>query len=124
MTEEEAIKVCKKIIQQNNEIVKQTRANRDINGMQLTANCDKESIAIETLLNLIQKQQAELLAQEREIEKKDKIIDKLVPRIYLTQKEREIMKKYIWDSNKLKGFSSFVKQYFERKLEESEDKQC
>ena len=56
---EEAIKTCKKIIQSNNEIVKQTRKNRDINAMQLTANCDNESIAIETVLKELERLQEE-----------------------------------------------------------------
>lgn len=47
---EEDINICKNIIKQNNEIVKQTRKNNDINAMQLTANCDKESKAIENIL--------------------------------------------------------------------------
>lgn len=55
---------------------------------------------------------------EAEIQKKDKIIDEIAPRIYLTEQEREKMKQYIENSNKPKDFSSFVKQYFERKVEE------
>lgn len=70
----------------------------------------RDSKNAEILLNLIQKQQSEL-------EKKDKIIDEMAPQIYLTEEQREEMKEYIWKSNKPKDFKSFVKQYFERKVE-------
>lgn len=66
--EEEAIEKCKKIIQQNKEIVKQARLSKDINAIELTANCDDESTAIETVLNMLKE-------KDTEIEKKDKIID-------------------------------------------------
>lgn len=89
MNEEEAIRICKKIIKQNNEIVKQTRKNKDINAMQLTANCDKESIAIETVLNLL--------------ENKDKMIDLMGEKIF----EEGI----VWENKE------DVKQYYERKVE-------
>ena len=54
MNKEKAIQICKKIIEQNNEIVKQTKKNKDINAMQLTANCDTESSAIETLIQALE----------------------------------------------------------------------
>lgn len=63
MNEEEARERCKQIIKDNNEIIKEARKNRDINSMQLTASLDNDSIAIETVLNLL--------------EKKDKIIDEI-----------------------------------------------
>lgn len=67
---------------------------------------------LKKLLNQIQKQQVE-------IEKKDKIIDLMVPRVYLSEQERENMKEeYTWTSNKPKDFSNCVKQYFEKKAEE------
>lgn len=88
MNEEEAIRICKKIIKQNNEIVKQTRKNKDINAMQLTANCDKESIAIETVLNLLENKDKQIEQYQNmlatndmlhviECEKKDKIINSI-----------------------------------------------
>lgn len=56
---------------------------------------------------------------EAELEKKDKIIDLMVPRVYLSEQERENMKEeYTWTSNKPKDFSNCVKQYFEKKAEE------
>lgn len=137
--QEEAIEICNKIIQQNKEIVKQTRANNDINSMQLTANCDNESIAIETVLNLIKDQQTEIeglknrnkhlsaditkavdytFELNKEIENKDKIINELAPRVYLMKEEKEQMKKDIQNSYKEISFSTWVKQYFERKIEQ------
>lgn len=68
MNEEEAIERCKQIIKDNNEVIKESRKNRDINSMQLTASLDNDSIAIETLLNLI---------QEKESNKIENIIEEL-----------------------------------------------
>ena len=45
------------------------------------------------------------------------MIDEMAPQIYLTEEQRDEMKEYIWKSNKPKDFKSFVKQYFERKVE-------
>ena len=66
MTKEQAIEICNKIIQQNKEIVKQTRLNKDINAMQLTANCDNESLAIETVLSMLKEKdrQIDLMSEE------------------------------------------------------------
>lgn len=91
---------------------------------------------IETVLNLIQKQQKEieLLKDQKqyvideyentidekqlELKKKDKIIDEMAPQVYLNEQQREEMKKYINKlDNKPKDFTSFVKQYFEKKVE-------
>lgn len=68
----------------------------------------KETIT--EILNLIQ-------SQQKEIEKKDKIIDEMAPQIYLDKQQREEMRKYIYESNRSKDFTSFVKQYFEKKVE-------
>lgn len=54
MTKEEAIEKCKKIINTNNNVIKEARRVRDINTMQLVASLDDESIAIETVLNNLQ----------------------------------------------------------------------
>lgn len=70
MNEEEAMERCKQIIKDNNEIIKEARKNRDINSMQLTACLDNDSIAIETLLNLL--------------EKKDKIICEIKKKLETT----------------------------------------
>lgn len=50
---EEAIKDCEEIIKSNNAVIKEARKNGDINVMQLTASLDRESKAIETVLNYI-----------------------------------------------------------------------
>lgn len=96
---------------------------------------DYEVTNIETILNLIQKQQSKieklknqnkLASKEHEerfnefeakIAKKDKIIDELAARVYLTEEEREEMKKDIQNSYNAIPFSKWVKQYFEKKVE-------
>lgn len=50
---EEAIKDCEEIIKSNNAVIKEARKKGDINVMQLTASLDRESKAIETVLNYI-----------------------------------------------------------------------
>lgn len=65
--EQEAIEKCKEIIQQNKEIVKQARLSKDTNAIELTANCNKESIAIETVLNMLKE-------KDEEIEKYKKLL--------------------------------------------------
>ena len=106
MTKEQAIEICNKIIQQNNEIVKQTRLNKDINAMQLTANCDKESLAIETVLSMLKEKDKEIktLTQTNKsykgiINKKDRQID-LMARTFKQDDVRTVEE---------------IKQYFERK---------
>lgn len=134
MNEEEAIRTCKKIIRQNNEIVKQTRKNKDINAMQLTANCDKESIAIETVLNLLEKKDKQIEQYQNmlatndmlhvlECEKKDKIIDEMskfiekrideCPYDFWIEIEKELNCKECEED-----YSKCWKQYFERKVED------
>lgn len=60
MTKEEAIEKCKKIINTNNNVIKEARRVRDINTMQLVASLDDESIAIETVLNMLKEKDAEI----------------------------------------------------------------
>lgn len=61
MTNEQAIERLKKMIQINNSVIKEARKNGDIFAMQLTADLDTDSIAIEKVLTML--------------EEKDKIID-------------------------------------------------
>lgn len=61
MTKEQAIERLKKMIQTNNNIIKEAKKNGDIFAMQLTADLDTDSIAIEKVLTML--------------EEKDKIID-------------------------------------------------
>lgn len=100
--EQEAIEKCKEIIQQNKEIVKQARLSKDTNAIELTANCNKESIAIETVLNMLKEKGTEINKYKRKnkelsnqllkiykeqdnynarIEKKDKTIDLMAEHI-------------------------------------------
>lgn len=127
MTKKEAIENVKEQlegIKKANECGLATRGkfNKDIN-------------AIETVLNLLEKKdalintmQAEFERLENledntdmlklELEKKDKIINEMAPRVYLLKEEREEMKKDIYNNVNHKGFADFVKRYFERKVEE------
>lgn len=90
MTKEQAIERLKKMIQINNGVIKEARKNGDIFAMQLTADLDTDSIAIETVLSMLEKQ--------------DKIIDLMEEKIY----EEGI----VWDNKEE------VKQYFENKAKE------
>ena len=107
MTDEEkkAIKICKKIITE--------KFNLDYS----IDNVDKE--AIETILNLIQKQQAEL-------EKKDKIIDLMERFIADLDIDKDICKHQVaefcegTDGVSLDICVKCINQYFEKKVEEDE----
>ena len=92
MTKEQAIERLKKMIQINNGVIKEARKNGDIFAMQLTADLDTDSIAIEKVLSML--------------EEKDKQIDLMAEEF----KEKTLM------------YSDFtkeeVKQYFENKAKE------
>lgn len=92
MTKEQAIERLKKMIQINNGVIKEARKNGDIFAMQLTADLDTDSIAIEKVLSML--------------EEKDKQIDLMAEDF----KEKTLM------------YSDFtkeeVKQYFENKAKE------
>lgn len=129
MSEEEAVEICKKIIKQNNEIVKQTRKNKDINAMQLTANCDNESIAIETLLQSREKDKAETerlryikknfdYVVQKETEKKDKIINEMALYFNTGLSMCEDCEKCFESEDIYKCCKDCIKQYFEKKVEE------
>lgn len=90
MTKEQAIERLKKMIQINNGVIKEARKNGDIFAMQLTADLDTDSIAIETVLSML--------------EEKDKIIDLMSEKIF----EEGI----VWDNKEE------VKQYFKNKAKE------
>ena len=57
MTKEQAIERLKKMIQINNGVIKETRKNGDIFAMQLTADLDTDSIAIETALSMLEEKE-------------------------------------------------------------------
>lgn len=90
MTKEQAIERLKKMIQINNGVIKEARKNGDIFAMQLTADLDTDSIAIEIVLSML--------------EEKDQIIDLMSEKIY----EEGI----VWNNKEE------VKQYFENKAKE------
>lgn len=94
MTKEQAIERLKKMIQINNGVIKEARKNGDIFAMQLTADLDTDSIAIETVLSML--------------EEKDKIIDLMADDIHGTQIE---CNRYFKDKED-------VKQYFKNKTKE------
>ena len=78
MTKEQAIERLKKMIQINNGVIKETRKNGDIFAMQLTADLDTDSIAIEKVLTML--------------EEKDKIIDKMIDNIMIHYQLKTIKK--------------------------------
>ena len=104
MTKEQAIERLKKMIQINNGVIKEARKNGDIFAMQLTADLDTDSIAIEKVLSML--------------EEKDKIIDLMAERVLLTEEEwEEIKEKNIYNVIK-KDTHKLIKQYFENKAKE------
>ena len=99
MTKEQAIERLKKMIQINNGVIKEARKNGDIFAIQLTADLDTDSIAIETVLSML--------------EKKDKQIDLM---------SEQLAGLTIFDVDKdeplILGDKDDVKQYFENKAKE------
>lgn len=64
MTKEQAIERLKKMIQINNGVIKEARKNGDIFAMQLTADLDTDSIAIETVLSILKEKEKEIQFQK------------------------------------------------------------
>lgn len=91
--EQEAIEKCKEIIQQNKEIVKQARLSKDTNAIELTANCNKESIAIETVLNMLKE-------KDKEINRKSSTIKALQCALHERTEERDRKDNIITRQNK------------------------
>lgn len=111
MTKEQAIERLKKMIQINNGVIKEARKNGDIFAMQLTADLDTDSIAIEKVLTMLEEQ--------------DKIIDLMAEFIEdeLTVDEF-CTKEGCYADNYIDGHCekclNCIKQYFENKAKESE----
>lgn len=109
MTKEQAIERLKKMIQINNGVIKEARKNGDIFAMQLTADLDTDSIAIEKVLSML--------------EEKDKIIDLMSETINNHDIDEDICKQMgqkedcneFEDKEKCKDC---IKQYFENKAKE------
>lgn len=96
MTKEQAIERLKKMIQINNGVIKEARKNGDIFAMQLTADLDTDSIAIEKVLSML--------------EEKDKQIDLMANHIAFNS-----------EINSLEDINTLniqIKQYFENKAKE------
>lgn len=94
MTKEQAIKRLKKMIKINNGVIKEARKNGYIFATQLTADLNTDSIAIETVLSILEEQ--------------DKTIDLMADDIHSTQIE---CNRYFKDKED-------VKQYFKNKAKE------
>lgn len=80
MTKEQAIERLKKMIQINNDVIKEARKNVDIFAMQLTADLDTDSIAIEKVLTMLKE--------------KDKIIDLMSEQLTTPIHSKEWVKEY------------------------------
>lgn len=112
MTKEQAIERLKKMIQINNGVIKEARKNGDIFAMQLTADLDTDSIAIEKVLTML--------------EEKDKIIDLMANHIATSDSD---LCEYLDITTKCKYYAgdngktcdNCIKQYFENKAKETED---
>lgn len=109
MTKEQAIERLKKMIQINNGVIKEARKNGDIFAMQLTADLDTDSIAIEKVLYML--------------EEKDKIIDLMANHIATSDSD---LCEYLDITTKCKYYAgdngktcdNCIKQYFENKAKE------
>lgn len=109
MTKEQAIERLKKMIQINNGVIKEARKNGDIFAMQLTADLDTDSIAIEKVLCML--------------EEKDKIIDLMANHIATSDSD---LCEYLDITTKCKYYAgdngktcdNCIKQYFENKVKE------
>lgn len=87
MTKEQAIERLKKMIQINNGVIKEARKNGDIFAMQLTADLDTDSIAIEKVLSMLEE-------KEKTIDKLKKHNDDLLRKLRNRVKEVKKLEKY------------------------------
>ena len=109
MTKEQAIERLKKMIQINNGVIKEARKSGDIFAMQLTADLDTDSIAIEKVLSML--------------EEKDKQIDLMANHIATSDSD---LCEYLDITTKCKYYAgdngktcdNCIKQYFENKAKE------
>lgn len=115
MTKEQAIERLKKMIQINNGVIKEARKNGDIFAMQLTADLDTDSIAIETVLSMLE-------GKDKKISGKDKIIDLMADEITNNIVSICPLENYNYDldcENKCNdNYKECWKQYFENKVKE------
>ena len=141
MTKEQAIGRCKKTIQINNGVIKEARKNGDIFAMQLTADLDTDSIAIETVLSMLEEKDKEIQFQEdinkTELNRHKKTEKSLKGQIIKQNKMIDLMTEYIEDELTVDEFCTkegcyadnyidghcekclnCIKQYFENKAKE------
>ena len=134
MTKEQAIERLKKMIQINNGVIKEARKNGDIFAMQLTADLDTDSIAIETVSSMLEEKDKQIEQYQNilatndmlhviECENKDKIIDLMAEFIEdeLTVDEF-CTKEGCYADNYIEGHCekclNCIKQHFENKAKE------
>lgn len=141
MTKEQAIERLKKMIQINNGVIKEARKNGDIFAMQLTADLDTDSIAIETVLSMLEEKDKEIQFQEdinkTELNRHKKTEKSLKGQIIKQNKMIDLMTEYIEDELTVDEFCTkegcyadnyidghcekclnCIKQYFENKAKE------
>ena len=105
MTKEQAIERLKKMIQINNGVIKEARKNGDIFAMQLTADLDTDSIAIEKVLSMLKEKNKQIEQYQNmlatndmlhviECENKDKIIYLMAEQLTTPIHSKEWIKKY------------------------------
>lgn len=116
MTKEQAIKRLKKMIKINNGVIKEARKNGYIFATQLTADLNTDSIAIETVLSMIEE-------KDKTISSKDKIIDLMANHIVTSDSD---LCEYLDITTKCKYYAGengklcddCIKQYFKNKAKE------
>lgn len=141
MTKEQAIERLKKMIQINNGVIKEARKNGDIFAMQLTADLDTDSIAIEKVLTMLKEKDKEIQFQEdinkTELNRQKKTEKNLKGIINKQNKIIDLMTEYIEDELTVDEFCTkedcyadnyidghcekclnCIKQYFENKAKE------
>ena len=141
MTKEQAIERLKKMIQINNGVIKEARKNGDIFAMQLTADLDTDSIAIEKVLYMLKEKDKEIQFQEdinkTELNRHKKTEKSLKGQIIKQNKMIDLMTEYIEDELTVDEFCTkegcyadnyidghcekclnCIKQYFENKAKE------
>lgn len=109
MTKEQAIERLKKMIQINNGVIKEARKNGDIFAMQLTADLDTDSIAIETVLSMLEEKNQIIDLRANHIATSD---SNLCEYLDITTK----CKYYAGENGKL--CDDCIKQYFKNKAKE------
>lgn len=141
MTKEQAIERLKKMIQINNGVIKEARKNGDIFAMQLTADLDTDSIAIETVLSMLEEKDKEIQFQndinKMELDRHNKTEKNLKGIIKKQNKIIDLMTEFIEDELTVDEFCTkedcyadnyidghcekclnCIKQYFENKAKE------